>query len=31
MEGELNDVQSGGRNGHWMIIPKQMKENISRC
>lgn len=30
MEGELNDVQSGGRSGHAVIIPKHMKGNISR-
>lgn len=30
MQGEVNDVQSGGRSGHW-IIPEQMKENISHC
>lgn len=31
MEGKCNDVGCGGRRGYWMIIPKQMKENISHC
>lgn len=30
MEETLNDVEAGRRRGHWMKIPKQMKDRTSR-